>query len=142
MFEGQRSVPNTDENILRAIELTQKLDASYSGTDILTPLQSIFQKGQPSDCSESHILLLTAGDVHNFQSVVDIIGDNSQLNHRLHTFGIGNAVSKRLIKTGAIKGLGNYHLSASGDDLSEKMVSIITDPKPCYTVLQSIRIYD
>ena len=80
--------------------------------------------------------------MHNFHPVVDLIGDNSQINHRLHTFGIGKAVSKRLIKTGAIKGLGNYHLSATGKDLSDKMVSIITEPKPCYTVLQSIRIYD
>ena len=66
MFEGARSVPNSDENIAQAIELIQKLDVSDSGTDILTSLQSIFAKGQPSDCTETHVLLLTAGDVHNF----------------------------------------------------------------------------
>ena len=45
MFEGARSVPNTDENIAQAIELIQKLDVSDSGTDILTPLQNIYAKG-------------------------------------------------------------------------------------------------
>ena len=94
MFENTRSVPYTDENVQKAVDLAAKLDASYSGTDIYSPLKHIFDMGQPEDCIETQIFLLTAGDVHNFQEVVDMIASNSNSNHRLHTFGIGKSVNE------------------------------------------------
>ena len=87
-------------------------------------------------------MLLTAGDVHNLQNVVNSIALNSESNHRLHAFGISKSVNQRLVETCAIKGLGQYHISQNGLDLAEKMVSIISNPKPDYTILQSVRLYD
>ena len=43
MFENVKSVPNTDENILKAVELASKFDASNDATDIFTPLKQIFE---------------------------------------------------------------------------------------------------
>ena len=89
MFENARSVINSDDNIAKAVELSQKLDASYSGTDIFSPLMHIYKMGQPQDVIETHVFLMTAGDVHNIQDVVNLIASQTNSNHKLHTFGIG-----------------------------------------------------
>ena len=45
MFEDERSVPNTDENISKAIQMAEKFDAMSHGTDILNPLMHIYKMG-------------------------------------------------------------------------------------------------
>jgi hypothetical protein len=38
MFEGQRSVPYTDENYRKAIQEVSTFTANFGGTEILPPL--------------------------------------------------------------------------------------------------------
>ena len=104
MFEDERSVPNTDENISKAIQMADKFDAMSHGTDILNPLMHIYKLGQPKDCFMTHIYVFTAGDVHNIPEICNLVANQSNYNHKLHVFGLGEKANETLVKSSAIYG--------------------------------------
>lgn len=73
MFQ-ERSVDYTDENLQLAIAQISTFTANFGGTRIFEPLQSIFCQKRPSDCTESHIYLLTDGAIWDTQQVVRLVG--------------------------------------------------------------------
>ena len=141
MFED-RSVPNTDENISKAIQMADKFDTMSQGCDVLSPLLHIYKMGQPADCLMTHIFLYTASDVHNINEVCSLVAQQANYNHRLHVFGIGSEANEQFVKSSAIYGQGNYHMTLNGEDLADKVISTIFWDKSDYTILREVRLFD
>ena len=69
------SVPYNQENLDRAIQHAEGLDADLGGTELLPPLQFIF--GQPLlECLPRQVLVLTDGSVGNTEACIQVVKRN------------------------------------------------------------------
>jgi len=76
------------------MEKIKYFSADMGGTEIYQPLDSIFKlTSQPNEKSyDSHIYLLTDGEVGDTQSIINLVKKNCGPIQKtyLHTFGVGN----------------------------------------------------
>ena len=103
----QNSVDYNQESLDRAIAIITSYDADLGGTEILDPLEDIFEE-QPDPKFPRLIFLLTDGAVQNTAEVVQLIKQNSD-QCKVHTFGIGHGASTDLVKNCAIQSGGNFY---------------------------------
>ena len=83
------------------------MDADMGGTEIFEALRPLGESEYPSN---THVFVLTDGQVNNTDCVVRLIEDlNTQNGIRTHFIGVGDGVSHDLIKRGAQYG-GGYHI--------------------------------
>ena len=90
----------------------------------------------------SHIFLLTDGAIWDVQKCVNLVASKSNLNQRLHTFGVGNGASEELIKQCAFKGFGHFNFIYNEQEIEERVVSALTKPRLNYKILQNIKLFD
>ena len=110
----------TDESFKKAMEEISQFAANMGGTEILTPIQDIFQK-QVDPRLPRHLYLLTDGAVANTKEIVSEIKKNVQ-SCRVHTFGIGEGASSELIKNCAFAGHGHYSFISDPEELVKKVM--------------------
>ena len=143
LFPNERSVPYNDDTLREAVSQIQRFDANYGGTEIFKPLQSIFNMGDiPADCTTSHIYLLTDGAVWDVQKIIRLVASKSNMQQRVHTFGIGHGASEELIKQAAFKGFGQYYFIYNEDEIEERVVNALRKSRLQYQVMQHVRLFD
>ena len=133
------SVPYNQENLDRAIQHAERVDADLGGTELLPPLKFIF--GQPLlEGLPRQVLVLTDGSVSNTEACIQEVKRNVESaryipclvhtvvgllwvlsTHRCFTFGIGSGVSTYLVKGLAQAGNGTAEFIQSGERLQPKV---------------------
>ncbi|KFO35988.1 von Willebrand factor A domain-containing protein 5A [Fukomys damarensis] len=91
------SVKYTQQTMEEAVERVQLLQADLGGTEILTPLQTIF-RGPSIPGHPLQLFVFTDGEVADTFSVIKEVKFNSK-KHRCFSFGIGEGASTSLIKS-------------------------------------------
>lgn len=112
----ETSIPYTDEAVEQAIFEVQQFQADYGGTQIAEPLLDIVKVDKTMEKYDRNIILLTDGQVHNTEVVIEIIKQMKQKNvGTTHMVGVGDGVSFDLIRKGALRG-GGEHLFIMKND--------------------------
>ncbi|KAL5473286.1 hypothetical protein EMCRGX_G027753 [Ephydatia muelleri] len=114
------SVPYNQENLDRAIQHAECVEADLGGTELLPPLQFIFRQrlleGLPRQ-----VFVLTDGSVSNTEACVQEVKRNVE-SARCFTFGIGSGVSTYLVNGLAQAGNGTAEFIQSGERLQPKVI--------------------
>lgn len=125
-----KSQINSDVVITKTIQKIEYFLANMNGTNILTPLESIFSR-PPFEKYPRTIFLLTDGQVNNAEAVVNLIKKNAGL-CRVHGFGIGSGVDPYLIKNSAKAGRGYAYFIENNEEIGKKVINALkTCILPC-----------
>lgn len=144
MFKD-RSVEYNEASLKTAFDQVNTFEADFGGTEILQPLQAIFELPKAQSNVETHIYLLTDGAVHNTQAIVDLIkqrcfaGPGSA---RVHTFGVGSGADERLIKGCAFAGMGNFTFIYKNDEIESKVIESLSKTRLDYLIITEAKIID
>ncbi|XP_062849562.1 von Willebrand factor A domain-containing protein 5A-like isoform X2 [Trichomycterus rosablanca] len=114
-----KSVEYNQQTMDQALERVKKIEANMGGTEILQPLQQIYN--QP--CIADHprqLFIFTDGEVGNTKDVLNLVRKNSDL-HRCFSFGIGEGASTALI-TGLAENASGYAQFITGTDRMQAKV--------------------
>jgi len=76
------------------------------------------------------------------QKCVNLVASKSNVNQRLHTFGVGHGASEELIKQCAFKGFGQFYFIYNEEEIEERVVSALTKTRLNYQILQNIKLFD
>ena len=110
---SKKSVPATEENIKKALNLIDKQEG-YGGTSLTPALEDAIAIPSKHNIARS-IVVITDGYVSGEQNAFDIINDNMD-KASFFSFGIGNAVNEYLIKGIATAGLGESFIVTDAED--------------------------
>lgn len=110
---SKKSVPATEENIKKALNLIDKQEG-YGGTSLTPALEDAIAIPSKHNIARS-IVVITDGYVSGEQNAFDIINDNMD-KANFFSFGIGNAVNEYLIKGIATAGLGESFIVTDAED--------------------------
>jgi len=114
------SAPYNNETLTRATNYVKSIDANLGGTEILNPLKKILET--PAHIRyPRQIMLLTDGQVPNNEEIIDFVKKHCNTT-RVFTFGIGNDVSKELIKGVARAGNGKFEFVSLEERMEEKVM--------------------
>ena len=102
-----------------------EMSANLGGTEILRPLQWIFQT-QQFPGYKRNIFLLTDGQVSNTEQVCKLIRSNSS-KARLFSLGVGNQVSHDLVEGMARAGNGNAKFIVDGQRMDSTIMRQLKD---------------
>jgi uncharacterized protein with von Willebrand factor type A (vWA) domain len=127
------SVEYNEKNFATATAHVDKITANMGGTNILTPLASIFTE-KTKEGIPRQIFLLTDGEVSNTFDCINAVKRQSKTT-RVFTFGIGDEASKELVKGIAKAGNGQFELIPSNaTDLEARVMRQLTSAlKPALT---------
>ena len=95
-----------------------------------------------TDCNQTNIFLLTEGKVSNTDQIVQLVASNSDMNRRLHTFGISKNANETLIKKCAAKGFGNFYFFEGKSEMEYKVIDSLTKIQLNYKFLQNFTLFD
>lgn len=99
--------------------------ANLGGTEIYYPLFNIL-KSKIIEGYPKQIFLLTDGAVSNTQKVIELVKNNVRLS-RVHTIGIGSAVSRELVVECAARGKGHAIFIGDGEEPAAKVIQLLND---------------
>lgn len=95
---NQEPVEYNKENVINIINVINNLRPNLGGTNIIRPLEEIYNDKKYSEINLNKIIfLLTDGKVSNRDICIDLIEKNSNL-FRVHSFGLGKEFDKILIE--------------------------------------------
>jgi hypothetical protein len=114
-------VEYNDENLQLAVSQVSMFDADMGGTEIYSPLDTIFKSESRYPRS---IFLLTDGQVGNTSQILDLIKSNRR-DSRVHAFGIGSGVDRYLIVESAKVGKGAHEFVSSSEDMQSKVIDVL-----------------
>ena len=104
---NEEPVEVKQENVNNIINIINDLRANMGGTNIVSPLEDIYNNSNYSKFNLSkNIFLLTDGGVDNREKCIEIISTNSN-KFRVHAFGIGDYFDKILIEKSGKEGKGS-----------------------------------
>jgi len=113
-FEKYNNTPveYNKDNIKEIVEKIKKLKANKGGTNIVDPLNDIFNKKNVYEKIKlsKNIILLTDGEVDDKNECFNLIKDNCDM-FKVHSIGIGKDFDEELIKSCGIYGKGSFNLS-------------------------------
>ena len=114
------------ENIEDSLKIVRSLDADLGGTDIYSPLQSIYENEREYDKIKlpKNIFLLTDGEIDNKKETLEIIEKYSS-KFSIFSIGIGDSFDKDLIKNAGIIGKGGFNFCPNLDNLNTIIVNEI-----------------
>lgn len=142
----QESVNYNEDTLQNAIEAVEGFEANFGGTEIFTPMKSLFDeiKARSSKDYESHIYLLTDGAVYNNQPIIDLVKENCSpiSGIKVHTFGVGQGADENLIKGVAFAGLGNYSFIYKDSEIEEKVIESLAKTRLEYLLINKCQILD
>ncbi len=121
---------NTKENLEKAYEIIDSLEANLGGTNLSEPLIYIFNEGY-SNYKEinlsKQIFVLTDGDINVGDNIIELIKLHNN-EFRIYTIGIGDEVNQELIIKTSVSGNGSYYfISDSLKELDDKLFEILKE---------------
>ena len=117
------SQPVNSANIRMAITAISEFEANLGGTDILTPLEAIYRE-DPDPAVPRSLYLMTDGEVDSREAVVKCVAEHSKQT-RVHAFGIGKGVDRRLIKNCAKEAKGCCEFISDPGEIAGKVVTVL-----------------
>ena len=139
MFD-QRSVEYNNESLLSAVSELALFGANLGDAELYAPLKAFETIERPTDCSESHLVLLSGGSIGgSTKLVLDLIARLCASRTRLHVLDFSSR-SSSLLRQCALVGRG--HCTSTDLDAADAAVSIIARPVPNYKILQKLLLFD
>ena len=121
----EEAVEYNKENVNNIIDIINNLDSNMGGTNINSPLESIYSDTSYSKINLSkHIFLLTDGQVNDREGCVNLITANSN-KFRMHAFGIGNAFDRYFIERSGKLGKGSSFFIEDVEEISSVIISAL-----------------
>ena len=122
---NEEAVEYNEENVEYILNIINNLDADLGGTNINSPLESIYSDTSYSKINLSkHIFLLTDGQVNDREGCVNLITANSN-KFRMHAFGIGNSFDKYFIERSGKLGKGSSFFIEDVEEISSTIISAL-----------------
>ena len=122
---NEEAVEYNEENVEYILNIINNLDADLGGTNINSPLESIYSDTSYSKINLSkHIFLLTDGQVNDREGCVNLITANS-IKFRMHAFGIGNGFDKYFIERSGKLGKGSSFFIEDVEEISSTIISAL-----------------
>jgi hypothetical protein len=118
-----KSTQYTDHTLDMAKSHVASMTAGYGGTEIYSPLQSIFQQKDIVGYTRQ-VFVLTDGAVSNDEQVIKLVRTNSNQT-RVFSLGLGSSASRHLVKGVARAGNGTSVFSMDGEDLRPKVMKLL-----------------
>ena len=123
---NEEAVEYNEENVEYILNIINNLDADLGGTNINSPLESIYSDTSYSKINLSkHIFLLTDGQVNDREGCVNLITANSN-KFRMHAFGIGNSFDKYFIERSGKLGKGSSFFIEDVEEISSTIISALS----------------
>jgi Ca-activated chloride channel family protein len=135
MFE--KPVTYDKKTLKKALGYLRHVDADLGGTEILSPLQHVYEHNLTRGCGSREIILITDGMVANEENVFKLIRAG-QPETRVFSIGIGAGPNDHLIKGIARAGFGASEFIYPGERIEPKMMAIfskVTEPRLMDTVV-------
>ena len=105
---NEEPVEYNKENVDNIIHIINNLKADLGGTNINSPLESIYNSKSYDKINLSkHIFLLTDGQVNDRDGCISLITANAN-KFRIHAFGIGRSFDRYFIERSGKLGKGSY----------------------------------
>jgi hypothetical protein len=114
------SVLYSTESVSAALKLASEMDSDLGGTEIMSPLRSIFETPLKG-VGARQIFVLTDGEVGDTSAVIAAARANRNLN-RCFTIGIGDGADAGLVEGLADATGGRADFVRAGEDLSAKVI--------------------
>ena len=116
----------TKENIQKSLEIIKSLNANLGGTDIYSPLKSIYENEKEYDKIKlpTNIFLLTDGEINNKDLTLEIIEKYSS-KFSIYSIGIGDSFDKDLIKNAGIIGKGGFNFCPNLEGINRIIINEI-----------------
>jgi hypothetical protein len=113
-------VPYDEKHLEKAIKHAQGMEADLGGTELLRPLQHIFET-KPRSGYARQVFVLTDGSVSNTDACIQEMRKNLK-NARCFTFGIGSGASSALVSGLATAGNGAAEFVKEGERMQPKVI--------------------
>ncbi|CAI8029551.1 von Willebrand factor A domain-containing protein 5A [Geodia barretti] len=113
-------VPYDKKHLEKAIKHAQGMEADLGGTELLRPLQHIFET-KPRSGYARQVFVLTDGSVSNTDACIQEMRSNLK-NARCFTFGIGSGASSALVNGLATAGNGAAEFVKEGERMQPKVI--------------------
>ena len=119
-------VEYNDKNIKEIVEKIKELKADKGGTDIVSPLNDIFNNKKEYEKIKlsKNIILLTDGEVEDKNRCFNLIKENCNM-FKVHSIGIGNDFDEELIKSCGIYGKGSFNFVKNLDNINSVVIKIL-----------------
>ncbi|CAM4783886.1 unnamed protein product [Rotaria magnacalcarata] len=131
LFEESTVIYN-EENVKKAEQLIEKMEANMGGTELLQPLKWLAQNA-PGQGRGRQIFLLTDGEISNVSEVLDLCRSMAS-NTRIFSFGLGQSPSHSLIKGLARATNGQFVFIPPNTNVDEPVCEQLSRAlRPCIT---------
>ena len=119
-------VEYNEKNIKVIAKKIKKLQADKGGTNIISPLNDIFNNKKEYEKIKlsKNIILLTDGEVENKNRCFNLIKENCDM-FKVHSIGIGNEFDEELIKSCGIYGKGSFNFVKNLDNINSVVIKIL-----------------
>ncbi|XP_060552028.1 von Willebrand factor A domain-containing protein 5A-like [Ruditapes philippinarum] len=115
----------TRSRLTKAIRVQKLMNADMGGTEILKPLEYVFNN-KPIPSHPRRVFILTDGQVGNTDAVIGLVRKESiNTSTRVFTLGIGHGVSTALIDGIARNGGGKSEFITGKDRIQPKVISLL-----------------
>ena len=115
----------SEASLRKALEYLKKTNADLGGTEILSPLKSIYSTAPSRDNIERNIVLLTDGEVGNEEQIFELVRKN-QGSTRVFSIGIGAGCNEYFIKGLARAGRGAFEFIYPGERIEPKVLRLFS----------------
>lgn len=122
LFLGSESY--TEESLAEALAFLESTDSDLGGTEILSPITSIYSEN-PKNSGGRYIILLTDGEVGNEDEIFDIARKNQE-STRVFSIGIGAGCNEYFIKGLARAGMGASDFIYPGERIEPKVLGLFS----------------
>lgn len=116
------SLPYNNKTAAEALDYILRIDADLGGTEILAPLEDIYNN-ELTDGHIRNIIVITDGQIGNEDAITEL-SKNGKLNNRLFTVGIGYGPNEYFIRQLARISKGASELIAPGESIETKVLRL------------------
>ena len=122
----------TEENINKAIEISNNFDADLGGTELMEPLLYL-ENCLINDNKPTRIFILTDGAVFNTEECLEKIGQiGNNKDIRFFSLGIGSGCDEILVKGMSRKGNGKPEFVQNAEEITDKVIFLLEESMRYY----------